>query len=225
LGRKEGKAIAHNVTCIYCKQKFDRDKIKYVRCEGYRRYAHVDCAQQNGELVGKEIVDPANQTQCVYCNESLFKDAADTIKLSETRFAHKACQEKKDSQPLTEEEKLDNYIMELYDIDYILPGIQKQKNKFITEYNFTYSGMLKSLVYWYEVKKNPLNKEQMTLGIIPYIYKQSYDYYYSLWEAQQKNKDKKIEEYVPQEEEITIIPPKRVGIKKRKCFAFLDEEV
>jgi hypothetical protein len=225
LGRKEGKAIAHLVTCVYCKQKIDTESEKYALCGG-QRHSHIECAQKRARPTTKiEIIDPAIQIKCIYCHQFVFKDAEDTVKISETQFAHKSCKEKKDAAPLTEEEQLDKYIMELYDIDSVLPYMQIQKRKFIKEYNFTYSGMLKSLTYWYEVKKNPVNKDQMTLGIIPYIYKQSYDYYYSLWEAQQKNKDKKIEEYVPQEEEITIIPPKRVGIKKRKCFAFLDEEV
>ena len=59
--------------------------------------------------------------------------------------------------------------------------------------------------------------------IVPYIYQQAYRYYYSLWEAQQKNENKVVQEYVPVVKEIVIPIPER-KIKKRKLFAFLDEE-
>lgn len=59
--------------------------------------------------------------------------------------------------------------------------------------------------------------------IVPYVYQKAYNYYYSLWEAQQKNKEKIIEYYVPKVKEIIIPAPER-KVKKRKNFSFLDEE-
>ena len=56
------------------------------------------------------------------------------------------------------------------------------------------------------------------------MYKDAYNYYYAQWEAQQKNKDKRMEDYLPKDEIIVIKPPER-KIKKRKLFSFLDEEV
>ena len=34
--------MAHIVTCIYCKHKFDRDKYPFVTVSN-RRYAHQEC--------------------------------------------------------------------------------------------------------------------------------------------------------------------------------------
>ena len=59
---------------------------------------------------------------------------------------------------------------------------------------------------------------------MPYIYQKAYQYYFALWEAQQKNKDTVVEEYIPTVKEIIIPPPQR-KIKKRKLFTFLDEEI
>ena len=59
--------------------------------------------------------------------------------------------------------------------------------------------------------------------IVPYIYQESFNYYYSLWEAQQRNEVKEIEQYKPQIVEITINRPLR-PIKQKKRFIFLDEE-
>jgi hypothetical protein len=83
--------------------------------------------------------------------------------------------------------------------------------------------MQKALTYFYEIKGNSIEKANGGIGIIPYIYKDAYNYYYSLWLARQKNENKVVETYIPEVKEIIIAPPKR-KIKKRNLFTFLDEE-
>ncbi len=112
--------------------------------------------------------------------------------------------------------------MKIFDYEFVPPLIRKQINSFIKEYNYTYSGMLKALVYFHEVKGNPI-QERSGIGILPYIYKDAYNYYYALWEAQQKNEGKKISDYVPVVREVRIPVPER-KIEKRNLFSFLDEE-
>ena len=63
--------------------------------------------------------------------------------------------------------KLEQYINKLFHTDYVDPRIQKQIKNYIKEYNFTYSGILKSLVYFYEVKQNPVEKSNDGIGIVP----------------------------------------------------------
>jgi hypothetical protein len=82
--------------------------------------------------------------------------------------------------------------------------------------------MLKALTYWHEIKKNPIQQEK-GVAILPFVYKQAYDYYYAIWEARQKNEGKKIEEYIPKVREVRIPIPER-NIERRKLFTFLDEE-
>lgn len=95
-------------------------------------------------------------------------------------------------------------------------------NDYIREYQYTYSGMLKALVYFYEVKGNNKNKANGGIGIIPFIYKDAYNYYYNLWMIQQSNKDKNVIDYVPKLKEIKIPIPKKEP-RKRPVFTFLDE--
>lgn len=96
-------------------------------------------------------------------------------------------------------------------------------NDYIREYQYTYSGMLKALVYFYEVKGNNKNKANGGIGIIPFIYKDAYNYYYNLWMIQQSNKDKNVIDYVPKLKEIKIPIPKKEP-RKRSIFTFLDEQ-
>lgn len=118
--------------------------------------------------------------------------------------------------------QLEQYIIQLFHSDYVDPRIQKQIKNYIENYNFTYSGILKSLVYFYDVKKNPIEKANDGIGIVPWIYKQAFDYYYAIWLAQQKNEDKILEDYVPEEIEIVIPRPKPKPYRRR-LFTFLDE--
>lgn len=169
--------MAHIVTCVYCKKKFDRDKIPFVQVSP-RRYAHKECSEQE--------------------NQRLFKEEADKI-------------------------ALENYIIQLLKLEYVTPKIRKQLNTYQEQYGYTYSGMHKALIYFYEIKGNSVEKANGGVGIIPYVYQDAYNYYYALWEAKQANKDKAIETYIPVEEVVKIPVPQR-KLKKRKLFTFLDEE-
>ena len=119
--------------------------------------------------------------------------------------------------------KLEQYINKLFHTDYVDPRIQKQIKNYIKEYNFTYSGILKSLVYFYEVKQNPVEKSNDGIGIVPWVYKQAFDYYYAIWLAQQKNTNKTVENYIPKETEI-IIPRPKPKPHKKHLFSFLDDK-
>ena len=137
------------------------------------------------------------------------------------RYVHKKCNE---IHPQDDKDEIMLYIIKLYGLkdDYILPKFMLQLSNFEKQYHFTYSGMLKALKYWYEVKKNPVNKD-FGLGIIPHIYKQAYGHYYALWLANVQNKGKDLSEYIPKDIVVTIKSPQR-QIEKRPLFNFLDDE-
>ena len=217
--------MAHNVICPICQGRFDRDKVEYVQV-GARRYAHAACALRKAEEESTpvpEIINPLDNVICKYCNKPMNRKDEDCVALGNGKYAHKKCVEIEDSRELTEQEKLERYIMKLFGTDYVHQRVKRQINDFIQQYNYTYSGIRKSLVYWYEVKGNSIDKANGGIGIVPYIYQDAYRYYYALWEAKQKNKDKDIERYKPEEIVIHIPAPQR-NIKKRKLFTFLDEE-
>jgi hypothetical protein len=217
--------MAHNVTCPICTRKFDRDKEEYVQMSA-RRYAHAKCALREAEKNSTpvpEIINPLDNVVCEYCKKPMNRKDEDCVPLGNGKYAHRECQHIEDTRELTEQEKLDRYIMKLFKTDYVHQRVKRQINDFMKQYNYTYSGIRKSLTYWYEVKKQPIEKANGGIGIVPYIYKDAYNYYYMLWEAQQKNQNKDIESYKPEDIVIRVPAPQR-NIKKRKLFTFLDEE-
>ncbi|WP_440972220.1 hypothetical protein, partial [Megamonas funiformis] len=48
--------MAHLVTCVYCKKRFDRDKIETIQISA-RRYAHKECAEKNQKEKSQEEQD------------------------------------------------------------------------------------------------------------------------------------------------------------------------
>ena len=115
------------------------------------------------------------------------------------------------------------YARQLLNLPYADAKITRQIESYVQQYNFSYSGMLKALKYFYEIKGNDVKDAHGGIGIIPYIYQESYDYYYKIWAAQQVNSQKNINHFIPDVIEINIPSPKR-KIKKRNIFSFLDRE-
>ena len=55
--------------------------------------------------------------------------------------------------------------MKLFNSDYVYAKIQKQIKDYVTNYNYTYSGIHKALVYYYEVKGNVFDEGKAQGGI------------------------------------------------------------
>lgn len=168
-----------------------------------------------------------HKVKCIYCGVTFDRDKLPFIQVSQRRYAHQECsltEEQKKSKEEQDKIDLDNYIMQLFKIDYVDARIRKQIKQYREEYNYTYSGIRKALVYFYEVKGNPIEKANGGIGIVPYVYQNAYNYYLALWQAQQKNQDKVLTNYIPKVKEVIIPRPQR-KVKKRELFTFLDEEV
>ena len=168
----------------------------------------------------------AHLVKCIYCGKTFDRDKVPFTAVTTRRYAHQSCAEaenNKQKQEVDDKLKLNDYIIKLFNLDYVTPRIQKQLQKYIENYHYTYSGIHKALTYWFEIKNNPIESAKESIGIVPYIYQDAYNYYYALWLAQEANKGKQISDFIPQVKVIEISPPER-KVKKRKLFTFLDIE-
>ena len=193
------------------------------------RHAHAECYEaerkKNPKLEEYEIINPADIVKCVYCKKEFNKRLTPCVLVGEKKYAHTECAKQEASREKTDEEKLNEYIMNLYKVDYVPPRMQKQIKQFIQQYNYTYSGMLKTLIYFYEIKGNDVKDSYDSLGIIPYVYNKACSYYRAIWEAQQKNARKNLNDYIETEIKVIKIPvPECTVRRRRKLFTFLDEE-
>ena len=90
-----------------------------------------------------------------------------------------------------------------------------------TTYGYTYSGMLGTLMYWYEVRGGVLEKANGGVGIVPYKYDEAKEYYLKIQQANQINAN--IKGFKTKVTEITIEPPKPEE-RKPRLFNLEEEE-
>ena len=167
------------------------------------------------------------QVKCPYCGKYFYRDVEEFVQINKTRYAHKECYDRHNA-ALTQEERdlniLQDFIKKLFNIDTLTEKIKRQIKTYHEDKQYTYSGMYKSLVWFYEIKGNPIDKANGGIGIIPYVYEDARIYYTAMYMAQQQNKAKPIEQFKPTVVEIHIPPPVRKPMRTHK-FAFLDEDV
>ena len=185
----------------------------------------------------------AHMVTCTVCKQQFDRDKIEAVKMSARRYAHATCVLKQGSledkakaeQILAEQVKqqkdliaLEEYIKKMFGAEEdiaLLIRIRKQINTFRDEYKYTYSGILKSLIYFYEIKGNKIDKANGGIGIVPYVYDEAKTYYQRLWKTHQINQAKPIEQYViPSQRIVKIAIPTPRLRTRNKLFSFLDEE-
>lgn len=161
---------------------------------------------------------------CKICGKQFDRNAEQAVIAGPRRYAHQKCLPTGELVPMENQtdpelDKLNNYIVNLLGKDYNAARVKKQIKDF-KEQGMSYSGMLKSLIYFYEVKGNSKEKANGGIGIVPFVYKDAYNYYYDLFMAQQRNENKK--PFIERVREIIIKPPK---VEKPVKLFDLDKEL
>jgi hypothetical protein len=166
--------------------------------------------------------------KCAICGESFDRDKIQAVIHGSRRYSHYECEPDKELVPLPEKKEdpelkaLKDYINNLMGKKCNWAMIMKQIREFKEEKKYTYSGMLKSLIYFYEIKNGSINKSLGAIGIIPFVYNDAYNYYYNLYIAKQNINENNItkENSI---KEITIDLPISKP-KEKKKFNFMDME-
>lgn len=157
------------------------------------------------------------QVKCPGCGLRFYREDEPHVHIK-NRYWHTECfnQEKKEmSQSEQSIKDLENYICELFNTDHVSPRIRKQIATMISQYNFTHSGILGSLKYWFEVKDGSIEKSNGGIGIVPYIYEDASKYYVSIFLAHQANKGVKS---IDTEEIVVRIPSPKRNVKRLKLI-------
>lgn len=159
----------------------------------------------------------AHMVKCTVCGESFDRDKIQAVKSGARRYAHYTCLPEGELVPLPNAVvdqdlvDLENYIKNLLGDDYNPARVKKQIKDYKNEYNYSYSGMLKALVWFYEIKGNSIEKANGGIGILPFVYQDAYNYYYSLYLAQLVNEEKDVNQYKTKVREIVIKSPSVAG--------------
>ncbi len=158
----------------------------------------------------------AHKVICLYCKKQFDRDKEPTQKVSARRYAHLNCWKEHLANMSKEEKDIQNffdYTKKLFGEDYNYILTKKLAERYVKENNYTYSGMLKTLKWYYEKEGHSIEKSNGSIGIIPYIYKQALNYYYALYQAQLVNKEKDLSNFTTSKERIVEIESPRVYVR------------
>lgn len=170
-----------------------------------------------------------HKVKCTVCGKTFDRDKVQAVKSGARRYAHLTCMPNGEKVPLaiSDEDpdlvKLKEYIANLLKDQYVPARVNKQIKEYKEKYNYTYSGMLKALVWFYEVKEHSIDKANGGIGIIPFIYQDAYNYYYALFMAKSALENSTIEPQVIEVKEVTISSP-RAKLRPVRLFNLDDAE-
>ena len=168
-----------------------------------------------------------HMVKCAVCGESFDLNKEQGVRHGTRRYAHLRCFKDGELVPMEVSKEdpeltaLKDYINNLLGKNANWAMITKQIKNYKEEKEYSYSGMLKTLQYFYEIKRNKLDPSTNTIGIIPFCYQEALNYQYSIWLANHKNETNN---FVAKEEVIHIPVPKKKKLFSSK-FNFLDSEV
>ena len=112
----------------------------------------------------------AHYVTCLYCKKQFNRDKEPTKKVSVRRYAHLKCWEDHLANMSQEERDIQNfydYTKKLFGEEYNYILTKKLAERYVKENNYTYSGMLKTLKWYYEKEGNSIEKSNGSIGIIP----------------------------------------------------------
>lgn len=165
--------------------------------------------------------------KCAICNKQFDTNVIQAVKHGARRYSHYTCEPDGELVPLEQKPQEDEDLTKLKDYISLKYGnkanwvlITKQIKDFHENKKYSYSGMLKSLIYFYDVKNNSVEKSNGGIGIIDYMYNDAYNYYLGIFMAQQKTNV----DFNPVIKEYTIPLPKAQTLKKKLLDWGIDNE-
>ena len=162
--------------------------------------------------------------KCAICQKTFDRDKIQAVKHGARRYSHYECEPTGEKVPLIKKDedlqKLLEYINILFKGQQNQAKVNQSIKKFHSELGYSYSGIQKALYYFYEIKHNSIDKANGGISIVPFVYKDAYNYYYDLFMAQQRNENKK--PFIERVREIIIKPPK---VEKPVKLFDLDKEL
>lgn len=155
----------------------------------------------------------ARAVKCFECKWNVEKDGAISV---DGHYYHTACYQK-----VLDRKELFTYVCKLFGLKTPGPVIYSQRKSFAEKYGYTDAGMLKTLIYLYDVKKTKIDGAQQRIGLIPYAYEEAQEYFTAEEKRKQEITQRIAENIKTQKIEIIHIKPPQ---PKRSTTPFIDPE-
>ena len=108
-----------------------------------------------------------HMVKCPICGLYFDANVEPFTMVSATRYAHVRCAEEDAQQKekiQKDQEALNEYIKQLFHVEKVPERINRQIRQYVRDNNYSYSGILKTLKYWFEIKNGDLEKTNGGIG-------------------------------------------------------------
>ena len=113
--------------------------------------------------MGKHMV------KCPICDQIFDASVESYVLVSNgRRYAHKVCYEvlkAREDKIKRDKNILESYIKAIFNYEIIPDRVNRQIKQYIKEKNYSYSGIYKTLKYWFEIKGNSIEKANGGIGM------------------------------------------------------------
>lgn len=165
----------------------------------------------------------AHNVKCKVCGITFDRDKEEAVPVGGRRYAHAHCVENYERpQEEIDLENLHAYLKELFKDNYDYLPLNKQIEAYVKQ-GYKVSGILGSLIYFYDIQGNSVAQSKNRIGIVPYVYLDAKRYYQSLEAANKRNANKNLKEYMEVPVREIKIPPPKVDIPKFRLFDLGDD--
>ena len=109
-----------------------------------------------------------HMVKCPICNQMFDANKEPYVMINSRRYAHEKCyQSSQEQEDKIQHDKrvLEEYIKELFGYKTLPERVNRQIKQYITNKNYTYSGIYKTLKYWFEIKKGDIEKANGGIGM------------------------------------------------------------
>lgn len=150
--------------------------------------------------------------KCPVCNELVTKDQVS--KKNKGKTYHVKCFDtmlsKKYEDTIVQQvdplKDLKEFILQLFKIDKLTNLMEDQLVKYTREYDYTATGMLNALKYYFEIRENELTDNVKGVGIIPFVYKEANEFFEKIKQREGDMKEVDVKQMVT-ERTVKIKPP------------------
>lgn len=166
--------------------------------------------------------------KCRICHQPIDKNGNDWCMPSVNYYYHIKCyNDWKATEPDPDELKLwidriTSFLGQDLKVSYNYKKCENQITKYIKTNKYTAKGIFFALKYFYEVKHNSWEKSNDGIGIVPYIYEESCNYW-TEQERKQRGFVQGIEQQLAERQKRKVIKVKRTETKKSKQKYSLDD--
>ena len=160
------------------------------------------------------------KVKCAFCQDETNKmEKTEMVRIDEKNF-HPECAKKYE-----DKKELIATICRIF--NYKMPG--PRNNAYITKFlneGMSYKGITNALIYFYDIKKNSIEKSNGGIGIVPWVYEDANRYY-----ERKENMEKQLEEAIeysknnqPQEEKTRKVRVQKIEKTKTNIQTFNEND-